>query len=72
VFVTCFGKKSHQPVLLSLLILGGPLGTVVGYAGTAIISDWRLAFRIMAMSMGGCILIVLFTPSQYLDTNKAI
>ena len=55
---------------LTILILCGPIGVLIGYiAAASIIShtDWRWAFYVQCFGIGPVIIAMLIMPLKYMD-----
>jgi MFS family permease len=59
---------------LTLLLLCGPIGTLIGYLlGGALVGrglDWRYAFYIQTSCLIPVLLSIIFTPVKYLDLEN--
>ncbi|CDW89605.1 major facilitator superfamily protein [Stylonychia lemnae] len=69
VWVDLFADEKRKTVWLTLLLLGVPLGIIIGYLSTAIIvmySDWRLVFYIQSGFIVPLAMCFMLTPSKFI------
>ena len=62
--------------MLSLILLGPPLGVVFGYALTAtaieLFNDWRTSFFIQGLSMAISFFIMILIPDKYINIDEVL
>jgi MFS family permease len=59
--------------MLSLLLLAPPLGVVLGYIMTAIVTRWQWSFYVQAfLSVVPIALVLSLIKNKYLDVETAV
>lgn len=59
--------------MLSLLLLAPPLGVVLGYIMTAIVTKWQWSFYVQAfLSVVPIALVLCLIKNKYLDVETAV
>lgn len=75
-YCDCFGNARTKPIMLSMILLAGPLGLVVGYGCTGILLSlglsWRQSFVVQGLIMFGAAFTITFIPSRLIDIDDCI
>jgi MFS family permease len=69
-------SEQERGFWLSLVVIGGPLGTTGGYVGTGAITanggEWWYFFNIIALACAVCTIIVILSPSRYWNLDQVL
>ena len=69
-------SEKERGFWLSLVVIGGPIGTSVGYVGTGVITSnggkWWYFFNFIALTCAVCLIVVILTPSSYLNLDQVL
>jgi len=61
---------------MSMILLAGPLGIVLGYSLTGVIVgcgyNWRWSFIVQGGTMAVSFVVILLIPSSFLNTDEVI
>lgn len=75
-YVDTYGTHRSKPCMLSLIMVGPPLGVVFGYGLTAtaieLFQDWRTSFFIQGLSMAVSFFIMVIIPDKYINIDEAV
>ena len=74
VWADIFARENLKSAWLTFLILGSPLGLVLGFALTSImksIYNWRFSFYLQAAGLVPCVIAFFLIPKKYLDIESA-
>ena len=70
-FVDAFFRARQKAVWLSLIILGGPIGTCIGFSLSGFLTahgyDWRISFFVLSIAMYVSTVLIWLLPNSYLD-----
>lgn len=68
VWVDTYGLEHNKTIWLTVLLLGPPLGVVLGYIIGAMVTYWRFAFYVHAAICMPCFIFFLLTPSSFFNS----
>eukprot|EP00347_Sterkiella_histriomuscorum_P017387 403349579 len=69
VWVDLFADEKHKTFWLTLLLLGVPLGIILGYVATSVVvlyTDWRWTFYVQSGLLIPLAICFMFTPARYI------
>mmetsp|Transcript_2678 Transcript_2678/g.4508 ORF Transcript_2678/g.4508 Transcript_2678/m.4508 type:complete len:211 (+) Transcript_2678:290-922(+) len=75
VWADTFGTEKQKSIFLTLLLLASPLGVVFGYTITYYMIQyytWEYSFYVQALCLLPCAIILIFTPTKYIDVEFAL
>ena len=74
VWVDMFAHESQKSAWLTFLILASPLGIVLGYSLTSVMTqvrNWRWSFYVQALGLLPCALALILLPRRFVDVESA-
>lgn len=74
VWVDMFAREHQKSAWLTFLILASPLGIVLGYSMTSVITKhttWQWSFWAQSLGMSPCVLAIVLIPKKYIDVESA-
>jgi len=78
VWADTMAPEKYKSLWITFLLLGAPLGIVLGYAVTFMVSDdvtgegWEWAFRIQGMALSPFIVLLILIPKKYMNLEEAL
>lgn len=76
IYCDCFGSEKTKPIMLSLILLAGPLGLVTGYGCTgALISygiSWRWSFVVQGLIMLLAAITIILIPGNLVNIDHCV
>lgn len=75
-YADTFGTPTTRPIMMSMILVAGPIGVVAGYGVTAIIIgngySWRWSFFVQGFVMAGSFVVTCLVPGYLLNINEAL
>lgn len=72
IWIDQFGPRSRKTVMMSLHQVSSPLGFILGYIMTSLISsrtEWELSYYIQTGIMGVTAFVIIFAPQRFFSKN---
>jgi MFS family permease len=73
VWVDQYGPRNKKTIMMSILLAATPLGIVLGYSITMLITraevSWRVSFILQGVLFGVFVVSIIFIPGNYFSTS---